>query len=180
VPTLVVQVHPKKGVLHMGILDELLAGGQLQKEYRDFVNRYEQGDPSQGYSDQEVLKRYGEVSHAVPPDQYAQAAQEALSKLSPEERAAFVKMLQDRAAARGVTLPRQVAPEPKELGKVLTDLHVKPGQLRDILGGGAQPQQQASGSSPMIDILRSPLAKAVLAGIATMVVKRVVGPSQKT
>ena len=81
----------------MGMLDELLAGGQLQKEYRDFVKRYEQGDPSQGYSDQEVLTRYGEVSHAVPPDQYAQAAQEALSKLSPQERAAFVKMLQDRA-----------------------------------------------------------------------------------
>ena len=88
----------------MGILDELLGGGQRQKEYRDFVNRYEQGDPSEGYSDQEVLKRYGEVSHAVPPDQYAQAAQEALGKLSPEERAAFVKMLQERAAARGVTL----------------------------------------------------------------------------
>jgi hypothetical protein len=46
-----------------------------------------------------------------------------MSKLSPEERAAFVKMLQDRAAARGVTLPRNVAPEPKELGQVLTDLH---------------------------------------------------------
>jgi hypothetical protein len=59
---------------------------------------------------------------------------EALSKLSPEERAAFMKMLQDRAAARGVELPRQVAPEPKDLGQVLTDLHVKPGQLRDILG----------------------------------------------
>ena len=74
--------------LHMGILDELLTGGQRQKDYRDFVDRYEQGHPSQGYSDQEVLKRYGEVSHAVQPDQYAQAAQEALSKLSPEERAA--------------------------------------------------------------------------------------------
>jgi hypothetical protein len=73
-----------------------------------------------------------------------------------------------------VTLPRQVAPEPKEMGQVLTDLHVKPGQLRDSLGGGAtQPQQQASGSSPT-DILKSPLAKAVLAGIATMVVKRVI------
>ena len=46
----------------MGILDELLAGGQRQKEYGDFVKRYEQGDPSEGYSDQEVLKRYGEVS----------------------------------------------------------------------------------------------------------------------
>ena len=158
----------------MGILDELLAGGQRQKEYSDFVDRYEQGPPSQGYSDQEVLKRYGEVSHAVSSDQYAQAAQEALSKLSPEERAAFVKMLQDRAAARGVTLPEEVAPEPKELGQVLTELHNKPGQLRDMLGGdGAQAPLQASGSSPIADILKSPMAKAVLAGIAAMVVKRV-------
>jgi hypothetical protein len=133
---------------YMGILDELLTGGQRQKEYGDFVKRYEQGDPSEGYSDQEVLNRYGEVSHAVSPDQYAQAAQEALSKLSPEERAAFVKMLQDRAATRGVTLPRQVAPEPKELGQVLTDLHAKPGQLRDMLGGGAaQPQGKRQGQA---------------------------------
>jgi hypothetical protein len=164
-----------KGVLHMGMLDELLAGGQVQREYSDFVNRYEEGHPSQGYSDQEVLKRYGEVSHAVPPDQYAQAAQEALSKLSPEERAAFVKMLQDRAAARGVTLPQQVAPEPKELGQVLTDLHVQPGQLRDMLGDAAQTPQQAAGSSAITGILTSPLAKAVLAGVAAMVVKRVIG-----
>src|SRR6476660_2555836 len=98
----------------MGILDELLAGGQRQKEYGDFVKRYEQGDPSEGYSDQEVLKRYGEVSHAVSPDQYAQAAQEALSKLSPEERAAFVEMLQERAAANDVRLPDKVTPEPKD------------------------------------------------------------------
>jgi len=158
----------------MGILDELLTGGQRQTDYKDFVNRYERGAPSEGYSDQEVLNRYGEVSHAVSPDQYAQAAQEALSKLSPEERAAFVKMLQDRAAARGVTLPPQVAPEPKELGKVLTDLHAKPGQLRDMLGGDAvQPQEEASESSPIADMLKSPMAKAVLAGIAAMVVKRV-------
>ena len=162
----------------MGILDELTGGGQRQKEYRDFVDRYQQGDPSEGYSDQEVLKRYGEVSHAVPPDQYAQAAQEALSKLSPEERAEFVKMLQDRAAARGVTLPGKMAPEPKELGQVLTDLHKKPGQLRDMLGGGAaEPQEQAS--SPITDILTSPMAKAVLAGIAAMLVKGVMGPSQR-
>ena len=160
----------------MGILDELLTGGQRRKEYGDFVKRYEEGDPSEGYSDQEVLKRYGEVSHAVAPDQYAQAAQEALSKLSPEERAAFVKMLQDRAAASGVALPDEVAPEPKDLGQVLTNLHEKPGQLGDMLGGGdVQPQAQAAGSSPITDILSSPIAKAVLAGIAAMVVKRVMG-----
>jgi hypothetical protein len=165
----------------MGILDELIGGGQRQKEYRDFVDRYEEGNPSEGYSDQEVLKRYGDVSHAVAPDQYAQAAIEALGKLSPEERAAFVKMLQQRAAARGVALPGQVAPEPKELGEVLTDLHGKPGQLRDILvSGDAQPDEQAQPSNPIIDILASPQAKAVLAGIAAMVVKRVMQGSSRT
>ena len=148
----------------MGILDELLGGGQRQKEYKDFLDRYDQGDPSEGYSDQEVLERYGEVSHAVPPDQFSQAAQEALSKLSPEQRNALVKMLQERAAERGVTLPREVASDPKDLGQVLTDLHEKPGQLRDILGG----------------IMASPQAKAVLAGIAAMVVRRVMQGSSRT
>ena len=166
----------------MGILDDLLGNEQLQKQYKDFVNRYEQGDPSEGYSDQEVLKRYGEVSHAVPPDQYAQAAQEALGKLSPEERAEFLKMLQERAAARGVNLPGKVASDPKDLGQVLTDLHEKPGQLRDILGeaSGSQPQEQAPGSNPLVDMLSSPLAKAVLAGIATVVIKRMTGASSQT
>ena len=121
------------------------------------------------------------MSHAVPSDQYAQAAIEALGKLSPEKRAAFVKMLQERAAARGVALPGQVAPEPKELGEVLTDLHGRPGQLRDILASGdAQPHEQAQSSNPIIDILASPQAKAVLAGIAAMVVKRVMQGSSRT
>src|SRR5215475_1588104 len=156
----------REGELYMGILDELIGGGQRQKDYRDFVARYEQGSPSEGYSDQEVLKRYGDVSHAVPSNQYSQAAIEALGKLTPEDRAAFLKMLQERAAASGVTLPGQVSPAPKELGQVLTDLHKKPGQLRDMLGGGdAQAQEQAQGSNPIIDILASPQAKAVLAGI---------------
>ena len=162
----------------MGILGDLLGNEQLQNQYKDFVKRYEQGDPSEGYSDQEVLKRYGEVSHAVPPDQYSQAAQEALGKLSPEERAAFVKMLQERAAARGVKLPGKVASDPKDLGKVLTDLHEKPGQLRDILGGD-QLQGQAPGSNPLTDLLKSPQAKAVLAGITAMVAKRVMQGSSR-
>lgn len=167
----------------MGILDDLLGNEQLQKQYKDFVKRYEQGDPSEGYSDQEVLERYGEVSHAVPPNEYAQAAQEALSKLSPEERAEFLEMLQERAAARGLKLPGKAASDPRDLGKVLTDLHEKPGQLRDILGGGSvgQPQEleQEQGSSPIADMLSSPLAKAVLAGIAAVVVKRVMGGSSR-
>ena len=165
----------------MGILDDLLGNQQLQKQYKDFVKRYEQGDPSEGYSDQEVLERYGEVSHAVPTDEYAKAATEALSKLSPDERAEFLKMLQEQAAARGVNLPGKVASDPKDLGNVLTDLHEKPGQLRDILSGsgGAQSQRQAPGANPITDMLSSPMAKAVLAGIAAVVVKNMMGSSKR-
>src|SRR5262249_9566610 len=139
-----------KEELHMGILDELLGGGQRQAEYRNFIDRYEQGHPSEGYSDQEVLNRYSDVSHAVPPNQYTQAAIEALGRLPPEEGAAFFKMRRERAAALGVALPQQVAPEPKKLGQVLPDLQGKPGQPRNIRGGGdPQPGQQAQGSTPI-------------------------------
>jgi hypothetical protein len=51
----------------------------------------------------------------------------------------------------------------------------------EILGGGdAQPQEQAQGSNPIIDMLSSPQAKAVLAGIAAMVVRRVMQGSSRT
>jgi hypothetical protein len=156
----------------MGILDQLLAGGQLQREFQDFVKRYEQGHPAEGYSDREVVERYRDVAHAVPQDEYAQAAQEALARLSPEERAEFVRMLQERARAKGVALPSQVGADPRELGQVVTDLHQTPGRLRDILGGGDAPAQ-AAGQSPLGGVLASPLARAALAGITAMVLKRV-------
>ena len=88
-------------------------------------------------------------------------------------------MLKERAAERGVKLPGKVASDPKDLGKVLTDIHEKPGQLRDILGPG-DAQAQASGSNPLTDMLSSPMAKAVLAGIAAMVVKRVIQGASRT
>ena len=158
----------------MGVLDELLGGGNLGRVFEDFSKRYAQGHPAEGYSDQEVLDRYHDVAHAVPRDQYAEAATEALSRLSPEERAEFVAMLQERARSRGVALPRDVGSDPKDLGRVVTDIHETPGQLTDILSGGNRPS--ASGSapeSPLAGVLASPVAKAALAGIAAMVVKRV-------
>ena len=155
----------------MGFLDELLGGGQRQADFKDFVNRYEQGHPSEGYSDQEVVDRYREVAHAVPPDQYAQAAQEALARLSPQERAEFVAMLQERARAKGTPLPPKIGSDPRELGQAITELHQTPGRLRDLLGGGGG--QAQAGGNPLGTMLQSPLAKAALAGIAAMVVKRV-------
>ena len=111
-----------------------------------------------------------------------QAAQEALARLSPEERAEFVQMLQERAKSRGVSLPAQVGSDPKDLGQIVTDLHEKPGQLTDILGGKSTPPQASGsspGASPLANVFASPLAKAALAGIAAMVVKRVMRGSAR-
>src|SRR6185369_2462082 len=149
----------------MGFLDELLSGGQRQKDYRDFVSRYDQGHPSEGYSDQEVLDRYRDVAEAVPPDQYSQAAQDALARLSPEQR----------AQAQGVTLPAQVGTSPRDLGSVFADLHQSPGRLRELLGGGGGAQADAAGRGGTASMLSSPLAKAALAGIAALVARRYMG-----
>ena len=165
----------------MGFLDELLGNGPLRRTYEDFVSRYNQGHPAEGYSDKEVVDRYREVAHEVPRDQYAQAATEALSKLTPQERAEFVAMLQERARARGVTLPSQVGAEPGPLGKVVTDLHEKPGRLTDILGGGSPSSRSGAGaaSDGLSSMLASPVAKAALAGIAAMITRRVMQGSPR-
>lgn len=167
----------------MGFLDDLFAGGKRQQDYTDFVRRYDQGHPSEGYSDQEVIERYRDVAHAVPPDEYARAAQDALARLSPEERAGFVKMLQQRAEATGVPLSGDVTTNPRDLSQVLTNIHETPGRLRDLFGAGggegsgaqsagAQSAGTQSAGAGMAGMLSSPLAKAALAGIAAMVVKR--------
>ena len=70
-------------------------------------------------------------------------------------------------------LSGDVSTNPRDLSQVLTNLHDTPGRLRDLFGAGSGEKggtQPAGGG--MAEILSSPLAKAALAGIAAMVVKR--------
>ncbi len=161
----------------MGILEELLGGGQRQREFQDFVSRYDQGPPSEGYSDQEVMRRYGEVAHAVPEEDYRMATQDALARLSPQEQTGLVGLLQQRAAQSGLQLPGlsgAQGPGGFDLGmlaQMLTGLHKQPGQLRSVLTNEAAPSQGPA--DQIASIFSSPVAKAVLAGITAMAVQRV-------
>ena len=69
----------------MDFLQNIL-GGQQKQDYQDFVDRYDQGHPSEGYSDQEVLNRYQQVAPQLSPEQYQQAAMASLNRLSLQER----------------------------------------------------------------------------------------------
>ena len=128
----------------MGFLDDLIGGGKRQQDYSDFVRRYDQGHP----------------------------ALDALARLSPEERAGFARMLQQRAEAKGVPLSGDVTSNPRDPSQILTNIHETPGRLRDLFGAGGGEAGQRQTGGGMADMLSSPLAKAALAGIAAMVVKR--------
>jgi nucleoid-associated protein YgaU len=159
----------------MGLLDALLGGGQGQEEQQDFLQRFEQGPPWEGYSDQEVLKRYGTVAGQASAQEYRQAASEAFARMSPEQRIEFGRLLQQRARDKHVNLGNlehcdiNDFQDAQRLASLTTDVHQQPGLLRSMLGGGSEAQGQQAG------LLSSPLAKAALAGIAAMAIKKVLG-----
>jgi hypothetical protein len=173
----------------MDLFEILMGGGSKRQEYEDFGRRYEQGPPWEGYTDQEVLDRYGEVAHKLPAADYEAAVREALSRLSPGEQAAFLRDLQDRTRGRESSLrePRQETGgrDLDQLARSVRELHEEPGRLRDALTRqqGGEPRGVPGGIDPAPPapslgegLFQSPLAKAAIAGITAMLVRRMLSP----
>ena len=149
----------------LDFLQNLLGGGQQRQGYQDFVNRYQQGPPQEGYSNQEVADRYNEVATQLPPDAYQQSAEQAFARLTPEQRAEFAQWLQTRAQQQNVTVPpmgpANQAPDAGTLAQMTTQVRQQqPDLLSQLLGGH-------SGTA-----LDNPVVKAALAGIAAMAAQR--------
>jgi hypothetical protein len=172
----------------VNILQNLMGGGQQQQDYQQFVNRYEQGQPSEGYSDQEVVNRYNQVATQLPPQQYMQAAEAAFARMTPEQRQEFGQYMQQQAQANNLPIGQGGNYEdPRQLAQITTQMHQQqPGMLSQLLGGalgggsqggmggmlggmlgGSGGQQGGVGG-----MLSNPVAKAALAGIAAMAAKQ--------
>jgi hypothetical protein len=159
----------------MNLIEMLTGDGKKKQEYEDFASRYDRGHPSDGYTDEEVLDRYGSVAHSVSADDYEQAAQQAYARLSPDERAEFGRHLQQGAQTKGIDVP---APPQGQSGlgdlgwlsNATSQLHQRPGVLREILGQLGAGSKSAGGG-----LLSNPIAKAALAGITATLVKRALG-----
>jgi hypothetical protein len=93
------------GERNVDLLQMLMGAGNKRHEYEDFITRYDQGSPWEGYSDQEVLDRYGSIAHNVPQTDYEDAAREAFERLSPEQRAELARGLQQQMQTRGINSP---------------------------------------------------------------------------
>ncbi len=154
----------------LDFLQSLLGGQQQRQQYQDYVNRYQQGPPEQGYSNQEVASRYQQVAPQLPPDVYMQSAQQAFERMTPQQREEFGRWLQSQAQQQGVALPgvgqggASNYQDPGTLAQMTTQLHQQqPDLLSQLLGGH-------SGTA-----LDNPFVKAAAAGIAAMAAQRILG-----
>ena len=128
----------------MNILQTILGGGH-EDDYRDFVNRYEQGSPHEGYSDDEVVNRYQQVSRQIPQDVYQQSAQEAFSRMSPQERMQYGQYMQQQARQQNFNFPDidqdgqdDRYQDPRYLAQVTSQMHQQqPDMLGQLTSGAA-------------------------------------------
>lgn len=121
----------------MGILDELLQqGNDKQTDYAQFAKRYDQGEPEDGYDDDEVGRRYDEVSRHVDRATYQKAAKQSLAKMKPAQRKKYAQELKQHAKQHGHKLDYDgKSTDPETLAGLTTQLHDKdPGLLGQIMG----------------------------------------------
>ncbi|MDP8926146.1 MAG: hypothetical protein M3M97_04370, partial [Actinomycetota bacterium] len=67
----------------MGSLRDFIDSDRLE-EYRDFANRYDEGAPHEGISDEEAIHRYREVAPNLSEEDYQLSARDTFARMSSE------------------------------------------------------------------------------------------------
>lgn len=155
----------------MNLFDDLLSGS-ARGELQNFIQRYEQGDPREGYSEQEALDRYQQVATVLPTAQYIQAAEAALERLSPQQRQQFGQLITTIAEQNGISIPGLSASTPARhlqnsgvLAQTLGLLHQQQPELLARIAA-------AHGNAPSTNLMSNSVVKAALGGIAAMAAKQ--------
>jgi hypothetical protein len=172
----------------MELLQGFLGDPQKQQGMNNFVQKYNEGHPSQGYSDDEVVQHFQQVAPHMSGSQMQNSAEQSFERLSPEERQQFAQWLRQRAKQKNVQLhPKYQQANPQQ--------DQNPGFLAEMLGsmtgGGAAGAGGGSTASTLMGLLGggaggaagggssgmfgNPLAKAAMAGITAMAAKKLMG-----
>jgi hypothetical protein len=126
----------------MGLTD-MLQDNVKREQIEDFVQRYDQGKPADGISDQEAQQQYDQVAAQLDDKEYEQSAKESFERLDPQER---------REA--GQQLGVGETDDPGELAKATAKVHKEQPDL-------------------LHDLMSNPAVKGAVAGIAASAAKRV-------
>jgi hypothetical protein len=133
-----------------------IGGGDLESMLSSFVQGKHEDVP-----DSQVQSTYGQVASQLPQDQYVQAARDAFSKLTPEQREEFARELQAKAQQHGLDVPsaQAVQSDPGALANAVGDVHAQqPNLLQQMFAPGG--------------MFSNPAAKAALLGITAMAAQR--------
>lgn len=100
----------------------------------DFISRYEQGPVDQGYDDDEAFDHFQRVSQHADPDTMNRAAEQAFSRMDPDQRAQFAQYLQQQGGGQGMG---RMSSDPREMAGMVSQMQRQnPGGLASLLGGG--------------------------------------------
>jgi hypothetical protein len=103
------------------------ASQEQRAKAQDFVQRYMQGDPSEGYSQEEAVQALQAAAKHASPEQIQRATNEAINHLNPDQRKQFDEMLKQRQAGQGFV--------PIERAGDAGSASGSGGGLDDVLGG---------------------------------------------
>src|SRR4051794_36651026 len=122
----------------MGLLDELMGGGEQQQSFHEFADRYSQGAPYDGISDDEAVSRYGQVAGEVDPATYRDSARDALANMAPDEREQYAQQLGAAADQQGIGHGWDGrSTDPDSLAAMTSTVHQQnPDLLAGLLRGG--------------------------------------------
>ncbi len=169
------------------MVDNMLGGlfggpddDRVRSQARDFVNRYEQGQPHEGYGRDEVLDNFNRASQAVGDDDMRDAAREAFKRMSPEQRREYKRAMRQRGA-RGFERDDD-NDDPEVLAQsTQTFMKERPAQqdsgggglFGGLFGGGQDQQRSSTQPQQQDDFLDNPAVKAAMAGMAAFAMKKV-------
>lgn len=172
------------------MVDQLLGGlfgGQDDEDddrrrgrARDFVSRYEQGAPHEGYDDDEVIQNYRSVERHMSDDDFEEAATGAFGRMSAQDRTQMRDMMQQRGGGRVAVQ----SDDPRELARAASRYRREESGGGGLLsmfgmggdgGGGGDLMSAARGGGGGGGMMDNPMAKAALAGVAAMAMKKMVG-----
>jgi hypothetical protein len=124
------------------------AGDEEKKKAEDFINRYQTGHPSEGYSEQEAVQQLQQAAKVATPEQMQAAFKQSVANLPENERAQFNQMLQDRKAGKGMVDIERSGDRKAVTSRDTSGGGDQPG-LDDLLGGllGGMAGGSAGGSS---------------------------------
>jgi hypothetical protein len=122
---------------------------------QDFINRYETGSPSEGFSSDEAVTYLRQLRDEASPEEWRRAAAATMNNLPEDQRKQFNEMLERRRAGTGmVTIERTGDARPTEgrpqgqAGDMGVD-DVLGGLFGGLMGGAAAPQ--SGGNMPQPD-----------------------------